>query len=105
KRTVVFSLFFILAAGLFAYVVIPKESDPDVTVPFIYVSMTMEGISPEDGERLLIRPMEQELASIEGIKEMTATASQGQASVTLEFHAGFDSDSALADVREKVDLA
>lgn len=105
KRTVVFSLIFILAAGLFAYATIPKESDPDVTVPIIYVLMTMEGISPEDGERLLVRPMEQELASIEGIKEMTATASQGQASVTLEFHAGFDSDSALADVRERVDLA
>lgn len=105
KRTVNLALFFILAAGFFAYVKIPKESDPDITIPMIYVSMYMEGISPEDGERLLIRPMEQELSNVEGVKEMTATASQNSASVTLEFEAGFDPDVALADVREKVDLA
>ncbi|MBK1878070.1 efflux RND transporter permease subunit [Pelagicoccus mobilis] len=105
KRTVNLTLFFILAAGLFAYIQIPKESDPDVQIPTIYVSMYMEGISPEDGERLLVRPMEQELSSVEGVKEMTASASQNSASVTLEFDAGFDPDTALADVREKVDLA
>lgn len=105
ERTVNLLLFFILAAGLFAYVKIPKESEPDITIPMIYVSMYMEGISPEDAERLLIRPMEQELTDVEGVKEMTATASQNQASVTLEFVAGFDPDVALADVREKVDLA
>ncbi len=105
QRTVVLALFFILMAGLYAYIAIPKESDPDVTIPTIYVSMYMEGISPEDGERLLVRPMEQELRNIEGIKEMTATSSQNQASVTLEFVAGFSPEKALADVREKVDLA
>ena len=62
--------------------------------------MTHEGISPEDAERLLIRPMEQQLRSIEGVKEMRAQASEGQASVTLEFDAGFDIDQALADVRD-----
>ncbi len=105
KRTVNLALFFILAAGLFAYIKIPKESDPDITIPTIYVSMYMEGISPEDAERLLVRPMEQELSSVEGVKEMTSTASQNSASVVLEFNAGFDPDTALADVREKVDLA
>ncbi|MDQ8205124.1 efflux RND transporter permease subunit [Pelagicoccus sp. SDUM812003] len=105
KRTVNLALIFILAAGLFAYIQIPKESDPDITIPTIYVSMYMEGVSPEDAERLLVRPMEQELANVEGVKEMTATASQNSASVTLEFEAGFDPDAALADVREKVDLA
>ena len=105
KRTVVLALGFILAAGMFSYIKIPKESEPDITIAMIYVSMYMEGISPEDGERLLVRPMEQELSSIEGVKEMTSTASQNSASVVLEFDAGFDPDSALADVREKVDLA
>ncbi|EDY82259.1 RND transporter, HAE1/HME family, permease protein [Verrucomicrobiia bacterium DG1235] len=105
KRTVNLTLIFILAAGMFAYIQIPKESDPDITIPTIYVSMYMEGISPEDAERLLVRPMEQELSSVEGVKEMTSNASQNSASVTLEFTAGFDPDAALADVREKVDLA
>lgn len=104
-RTVVAVLLLILTAGTYAYIDIPKESDPDINIPIIYVSMTHEGISPEDAERLLIRPMELELRSIEGVKEMTAAAAEGHASVTLEFDAGFDVDKALQDVREKVDLA
>lgn len=105
SRTVLLTLVFILVAGAGAYQSIPKESEPDVTVPIIYVSMTHDGISPEDAERLLIRPMEKELQSIEGVKELTATAREGQASVQLEFTAGFDSKRALADVRERVDIA
>ena len=95
----------ILVSGVYSYVTIPKEANPDITVPWIYVAMVHEGISPEDGERLLVRPMEKELRSIEGVKEMTALASEGSASVTLEFEAGSDLDEALNDVREAVDLA
>ena len=105
SRTVLLTLVFILVAGAGAYQSIPKESEPDVTVPIIYVLMTHDGISPEDAERLLIRPMEKELQSIDGVKELTATAREGQASVQLEFNAGFDSKRALADVRERVDIA
>jgi multidrug efflux pump len=105
SRTVLLTLVLVLVGGVQAYRVIPKEADPDVQIPIIYVAMTHEGISPEDAERLLIRPMEQQLRSIEGIKEMRAQAGEGQASVTLEFEAGVDIDQALADVRERVDLA
>ncbi|MEK7990588.1 MAG: efflux RND transporter permease subunit, partial [Thiotrichaceae bacterium] len=56
-------------------------------------------------ERLLVRPMEKELRVIEGVKEMTSTAGEGFASVMLEFDAGFDSDAALRDVIQKVDIA
>lgn len=104
-RTVVLGLIVILIAGATAYRDIPKESSPDITIPTIYVSMTHQGISPEDAERLLVRPMEQELRSIEGLKEISATASEGHASVILEFEAGFDSDAALDDVRNQVDIA
>jgi len=105
SRTTLLLFLFLLLGGMAAYQAIPKESNPDVTIPMIYVSMTLEGISPEDAERLLVRPMEQELRSLEGIKEMRGTASEGHASVMLEFDAGFDPDKALQDVREKVDTA
>ena len=94
-----------MIGGLGAYFAIPKEANPDVSIPIIYVSVSLEGISPEDAERLLVRPLEQELRSLEGVKEMRSMASEGHASVTLEFDAGFDAKSALADVREKVDTA
>ena len=104
-RTVALAFVMIVVMGAFAYTTIPKEADPDIQIPIIYVSMTYEGISPEDSERLLIRPMEKELKSIEGIKEMRSVATEGYGSVTLEFDAGFNPDRAIEDVREKVDIA
>ncbi|MFA0669709.1 efflux RND transporter permease subunit [Vibrio splendidus] len=95
----------ILVAGVVTYITIPKESSPDITIPIIYVSVGHQGISPTDAERLLVRPIEQELRSIEGVKEMTATAAEGHASVVLEFNVGVDLTKAMADVRDAVDLA
>jgi multidrug efflux pump len=104
-RVVILMLVILLIAGGTAYVLIPKESDPDIAIPTLYVNMTHEGISPEDAERLLIRPMENQLRSIEGLRELRATAAEGSAVLILEFEAGFDPDQALTDVREKVDIA
>jgi multidrug efflux pump len=104
-RTILLSLAVILVAGASIYGSIPKEAQPDIEIPVIYVRMQHEGISPEDAERLLVRPMEQELRSLEGIKELSAEAYEGGASVTVEFYAGVDTNKAVQDVREKVDLA
>ena len=104
-RVVYLLLAFILVMGSIAYVSVPKESSPDVQIPIIYVSMTLEGVSPEDAERLLLRPMEKALSAVEGVKIMKSEASEGFGSVTLEFDAGFDADAALSDVRAKVDEA
>lgn len=105
SRASLMLLLFLFIAGITAYQTIPKEANPDVAIPMMYVSMSLDGISPEDAERLLVRPMEHELRALEGIKKMTSTASEGHASVMLEFDAGFDADQALADVRVKVDAA
>lgn len=102
-RMVLLSLVLLLVAGAYAYINIPKESSPDINVPYIYVSMSLEGISPEDSERLLLRPVEEELTGIEGVKEMTATAYQGGGFVLLEFVAGFNKDKAMDDVQKAVD--
>jgi len=105
SRTVILSLLFVLIFGAIAYQDIPKEAEPDIAIPFIYVSMRHEGISPEDAERLLVKPMEKELQSIIGLKEMRSNSGEGYASVQLEFSAGFDNKKAMSDVREKVDIA
>ncbi len=104
-RTVVLSLGVILLAGIVTYANAPKEAEPDIEIPIIYISITHDGISPEDAERLLVRPVEQELRGIEGIDEMIASAYEGGANVQLEFDAGTDTDVALQDVRAKVDIA
>lgn len=104
-RTVLMIFALLLISGTVTYINIPKESNPDVPIPFIYVSIIHDGISPEDSERMLVKPMERELRSIDGIKEMRATAGEGFANINIEFIAGFDSKDALADVRDKVTVA
>ena len=98
-------LAFLLLAGFIAYTTIPKEAEPDVKVPIVYVQLSQRGISPEDAERLLLRPMETQLKSVANVKEMRSTAFEGGGFVLLEFEAGFDSTKAVADVRAKVDDA
>ena len=104
-RTTISTLVLLLIAGAVAYVEIPKEAEPDINIPLVIVRVMHEGISPEDSENLLIRPLEQELRSVEGLKEMRAKGFEGGANVVLEFEAGFDVDKALRDVRDQVDLA
>ncbi len=98
--TLVMSLF-----GLYAYFTIPREADPDITIPFVSVVVPYPGVSPEDAERLLVRPMEHELQSVQGLKEMNAEARQGVAVIAMEFEVNFDKNKVLEDVRAKVDLA
>ena len=104
-RLTIATLVFLLAAGLVAYVTIPKEAEPDIRIPIIYVQLSQRGISPEDSERLLLRPVETQLKSVGHVKEMRSTAYEGGGFVLLEFEAGFDPKAALADVRAKVDTA
>ena len=105
SRTVTLLFIMILVTGTSAYISIPKESEPDIAIPMIYVSVGYEGIAPEDAERLLSKPLEKELKSIEGLKEIRSVSAEGYASVTLEFDAGFNAEKAIQDVRDKVDTA
>ncbi len=104
-RLTIATLIFLLCAGLVAYLTIAKEAEPDIKIPMIYVQLSQRGISPEDSERLLLRPVETQLKSVGNVKEMRSTAFEGGGFVLLEFEAGFDSKAALADVRAKVDQA
>ena len=105
SRTVLLVLLLVLIGGFQVYRTIPKEADPDVQLPVVYVAIPHEGISAQDAERLLVRPMEQELRGLEGVKEMRSYASQGSGSITLEFDAAVNIDQALQDVRSRVDQA
>ena len=106
RRKVVLGVTLIAAIfGLFAYLAMPRESNPDIDLPFISVVVPYPGVSPEDAERLLVKPMEVELQTLEGVKTMNAVARQSAAIVTLEFEADFSKDKALSDVRAKIDLA
>ncbi len=102
---IVLTLLLISALGIVSFIQIPKEARPDVDIPVAYVSVGYEGISPDDAERLLIKPLEKHLRTVEGLDVMKSVASEGYASVALEFAAGENIDLVLADVRKAVDDA
>lgn len=104
-RLTIAALLFLIVAGISAYIAIPKEAEPDVQIPIVYVSVTQRGISPEDAERLILRPLETQLKSVPNIKEMRSSAFEGGGYVLLEFRAGLDAKRAIADVRAKVEDA
>ncbi len=104
RRTIVFLMIIIISIGSLTYINIAKDAEPDIDIPFIYVTVPHQGISPEDSERLIVRPLENQLKTIEGIEEMNGSASNGFGSVLLEFDINFNKDKALGDVREKVDM-
>ncbi len=104
KKLILTFLFFFILFGLSKYINLPKESDPDISIPIIYVSLAHKGISPDDSERLLIKPLEKELKNIEGIKKVSSNSFNGGGNIILEFDAGFNSDKALSDTRVKIDL-
>src|SRR5262245_12642333 len=100
-RLTIATLIFLLTAGFVSYMTIPKEAEPDVKVPIIYVQLTQRGISPEDSERLLLKVVEIQLKQVSNVKEMRSTAFEGGGYVLLEFEAGLDPKTVLADVRAK----
>ncbi len=104
-RTVLTLMLVMILAGAFTYIAIPKEANPDIDVPVFYVSIGQQGISPRDSERLLVRPMETSLRGLDGLKELSAVASEGHAGIVLEFNIDFNKEKALADIRDKVDQA
>ena len=104
RKLILTFLFFFITFGIYKYISLPKESDPDISLPVIYISLSNEGISPKDSERLLIKPFERELKNIEGVKKISSTAYLGGGNIVLEFDAGFNSDKALSDTRVKIDL-
>jgi multidrug efflux pump len=105
SRMVISGFVVLFLAGVVSYVEIPKEAEPEITFPLIFISMILDGVSPGDAERLLIRPIEEEVQAVAGIKEVRATGFQGGASVTLEFEVDIDLQDALADTRAAVDRA
>lgn len=104
-RVVLALLAVAIIAGVMSFILIPKEAQPDIPIPVIVVQVPYPGISPEDSERLLVKPMETYLRSIEGLTTITSRAYQGMAVIIMEFDVNFNKEKALEDVRAQVETA
>ncbi len=104
-RAVLSAMLVLVVAGLLSYMTIPKESNPNITIPTFFVSTSISGISPQDAERLLVKPIEVKLRGLEGLKQITAYATEGRGALIVEFETDVNIEKASRDVRLKVDEA
>ncbi len=104
-RMVIAFIILSLLAGSLSYIGLPKEGEPDIEIPALFVSTVFPGISAEDSEKLLVKVMETELADLDGLKTMTGTAAENYAGVALEFEFGWDKTKIMADVRDAMNAA
>ena len=105
SRATLSIMLLVLIAGAGARLSMPVELNPNVTLPVVMIMVRHDGISPEDGIRLLVRPIEKELKTLDGLDEVQATAREGAVVITAEFEVGDNIKQAVADVREAVDRA
>ena len=102
KTTIMIALM-VIVAGSYARQEIPVAAAPNVQLPFISVSVFLDGASPSDTSRLIARPLENRLKTITGVKNIRSTSSLSFARIFLEFEVGFDMDQALVDIKQGVE--
>ena len=95
----------VIFLGFMSYLSLPRESQPSIAVPFVFVATPYLGVSPEDIENLVTRPIEKHLEELPNVKEISSTSSEGISTVVIEFETDVDINNALQNVREKVDIA
>ena len=106
RRSTVFAFMIIIfIAGLFSYATLPRESEPDITIPIIMVMTNYEGAASEDVENLITLPLERKLKSVKNVKEVRSVSAEGASMVEVEFDSDVIIDDALQKVRDKVGKA
>ena len=105
RATIFFLTAFLIIAGTSAYVTLPRESSPDISIPLIIVYTLWPGASPADVESQVTRIVEREVKGVDGLKELTSVSEESASVVTVEFLSGIDIDDALQKVRARVDRA
>ncbi|MFP4109217.1 MAG: efflux RND transporter permease subunit [Desulfonatronovibrio sp.] len=107
RRPVMTIVIFLVFAifGVYGFLQMPVQENPDVEFPVISVSVVLSGAAPEIIEQEIIDPLEEEINTIEGLKDLTSSAKDGQGQVVAEFELWRDQDLAAQDVRDAVERA
>jgi len=106
NRTTVYLLTVLVTIiGVYSYLILPKESFPEVEIPIFNVVTIYAGASPADIENVITRPIEQELKGIDGIDQITSVSKQATSIITVEFQTNKNKLVAQQEVNDAVDNA
>lgn len=99
-RIVFLLILAVLIVGITSYIDLPRELQPEVTLPYGMVTTIYTGAAPDEVESLVTNKIEAKLENLSDVKEMTSTSGFGYSSVFLEFDQGVDVDKKISDMRE-----
>lgn len=105
-KSSVFLLMFVFAIfGSIAYVSLPRESTPDIPIPYIMITTVYAGVAPADIESLITLQLEKELKGLKGVKQIDSYSAESVSNISIEFYPEVDTEMALQRVKDKVDRA
>lgn len=99
--TVVFMI--VVAMGIVSLIRLSIDLMPEITYPTISVRTTYGNVGPQEMEELVTRPIEEALAAVQGVEEITSSSTEGSSSVRVSFTWGYDLDVAANDIRDRLD--
>lgn len=106
NRSTIFLVILMLALfGITAYKTMSVEAFPEINMPYVFVKTVYPGNPPVDMENLITRPLEKEIHTITGIKELRSISTQDNSDITITFNTDMDIETALQDVKDAVDQA
>ena len=105
RSTIFVLMLMFIVVGVYSYITLPRESAPDITIPYVLVNTTYEGVAPTDIETLITLPIERKLKGLKDVEEIRSVSAEGSSMITIEFTPKVDINNALQWVRDKVDQA
>ncbi|KKP37371.1 MAG: multidrug efflux transporter [Candidatus Peregrinibacteria bacterium GW2011_GWF2_33_10] len=102
-RVVLLMIIIILIIGIYSFISLPRESNPEVKIPIAIISTIYQGASPQDVEELITKKIESKIASINNIKQITSSSSNSVSVISVEFETSADSENAVRQLRDKID--
>jgi HAE1 family hydrophobic/amphiphilic exporter-1 len=100
-------LMIICALIIFGLISLPRmavELYPDINIPVAVVVTSVDGETPTEVEKLVTKPIESALGSVENLKKLQSSSTEGASLVIVQFNWGTNMEQALQDIRDKVDL-
>lgn len=102
-RTIVLIILTLSGAGLVTYLTLPRELNPSIKIPIVFIATTYPGASPDDIESLITIPLEDAVSGLKGVSKVTSSSNEGASTITVEFLSGTNPDQAKQDIQSALD--
>ena len=103
-RTIVLIVLTLTGAGLATYFSLPRELNPNIQIPIVFVATPFPGAGPEDVETLVTIPLEDAVNGLSGVEKVSSVSQENISTLNIEFGSGTDPEKAKQDIQSAIDV-